>query len=95
MLIKIMRITSPEYYLAHLIVKILSKKISLSVVSSLISTTLYLLKSVGIFRSLSILNNILRFVQDPKNLLLNLRLLFTDPSKNPIMNPVATQMVLK
>jgi len=94
MLIRIMRITSPEYYLAHLVVKFLSKKVSLSLVSNLINTTLYLLRSVGIFRSFSVLNKILKFIQDPKNLLLNLRLLFMDPTKNPIMNPVATQMLL-
>ena len=79
--IKIMRITSPEYYLSHLLVKFLSKKLSLSLVTNLISTTLYLIKSVGIFKSFSVLNKGLRFIQDPTNLVLNLRLLFNDLTK--------------
>jgi hypothetical protein len=49
----------------------------------------------GIFRSISVLNKVLRFILEPKNLVLNLKLLFSDPTKNPIMNPVATQMLLK
>jgi hypothetical protein len=92
---RIFRYTSPEFFLAKLIYRFLSKNITFNLISGLLSITMFLIKNVGIFRSFTFLNKMFKLFLNPKDFLNNLRILIYNPFDNPIFNPIINQQVMR
>jgi hypothetical protein len=93
-LIRLIRATALENYLSRLIVRMVGNKLSFRLVSGFLVTCIYLIKNLGVFTGFIIIGEVLKLMNEPNDIVKNIRSFLTNPERNPTISPIAQEVLL-